>query len=270
MSSITRPRGPLPQRVYWVRRALVLGTLVTGVVVVASLVNPNDDNGPSPATALQAAAEISPSASPSAKDRAAGRDRKADQQPDGASTPEPTPTVDPTPTPTPVAPATPSGPCTPEDVVVTPSVPSAVAGSPVAMQLSLATRSSPACTWTVSPETMTLKISAGADDVWYSRECPSAIAPQDVVLRNDQPTLVSAVWSARRSNTRCTDAAKWSGVGTYTLSAASLGGEPASVDFDLTKPVARTVTLPPKPVQSPTAPSTAVTPSGAVEPVPAG
>ncbi len=32
MSSLTRPRGPLPRRVYWVRRVLVLGTALALVV----------------------------------------------------------------------------------------------------------------------------------------------------------------------------------------------------------------------------------------------
>src|SRR3712207_838388 len=37
MSGVTRPRGPLPARVYWVRRALVLGLAVVLVFAIGRL-----------------------------------------------------------------------------------------------------------------------------------------------------------------------------------------------------------------------------------------
>ena len=79
--------------------------------------------------------------------------------------------------------AVPTGPCASSDVVVAPTLTEATAGSEILITLELSTRVAEACTWTVSPETLTMKITSGPDDIWSSRQCPTAIPTREVVVR---------------------------------------------------------------------------------------
>ena len=184
------------------------------------------------------------------------------------------------------APAQPSGPCADDDVAVTPEVTRAVAGPGNGVTIALGLRSTAldACTWQVSPRTLTLKITSGSDDIWSSRECPRAVPVQDVVVRRDVSTQVTMEWKARRSNEDCSRLTDWALPGWYHVAVAALSGEPAEVQFELTAPVAPTVTATPEPTadgspegggdqqgqpspQQPAAPAQPTgEPSGAVEP----
>ncbi|MEZ5191670.1 MAG: hypothetical protein R2734_03570 [Nocardioides sp.] len=65
------------------------------------------------------------------------------------------------------------------------------------------TRFSVACTWVVSPRTLTLKITSGADDIWSSQDCRGALERQEVTLRAAKTRTVAVVWDGRRSNPGC-------------------------------------------------------------------
>jgi hypothetical protein len=157
----------------------------------------------------------------------------------------------PVPSPTPTPPAAPSGPCPDADVLVTPSVPDPVAGRDVTIVLNLQMGTTEACTWQVSSDSVTLKIYAGADDVWSSRECPEVIPSQDVVIRRATATPVTVVWSSKRSDQYCTDRTAWALPGTYGIAAAAFEGEPTDVAFELRAPVAPVVTQTVEPTQKP-------------------
>ncbi|MCY7397147.1 MAG: hypothetical protein LH468_13545, partial [Nocardioides sp.] len=142
----------------------------------------------------------------------------------------------------------PQGICADPAIVVTPSLPSPVAGADVGILLDLRTRFSPACTWTISPDQLVLKVTSGEDDIWSTQQCPQAVPTQDLVLRRAVSTQVQVVWSARRSDDDCTNRTTWALPGFYHVLVAALAGEPTDLQFELTKPVPAeiTETLPPQ------------------------
>ena len=240
-------RGPLPAHIYRRRRLVVITVAVLLVLGFGRLLGGSSDaSGGDTDQATQVVADTTPSAEPTKKKNKKNKDGKGKGK--GDKTPKPTPT----PTPTPTPPAQPSGPCPDSDVLVTPAVPQPVAGSDVTVVLNLQTGTTEACTWRVSSETVTVKIYAGADDVWSSRECPAAIPAQDVVIRRELATPVAVVWSSKRSDEYCTDRTAWALPGTYGIAAAAFEGEPTDVTFELVAPVAPVVTQTAEPTPQPT------------------
>lgn len=234
MTSLTR--GPLSPRVYWRRRVLLIGSALLLVFAFARLLGGGSDATSGPDRATQVAA--SPTAT--------------------ASSPTTTPTTTPR---NPVrrkshAPvlATPVGTCADEDISVTPTVPKATAGREVFLVLELRTIAAEACTWQVSPETLTLKITSGEDDIWSSRECPHALQSRSVVVRRAVSTTVGVTWNARRSDEDCrrTD---WALPGYYHVVAAALAGEPADAQFELGPVPRQVITRSPSPKQEPHKPA---------------
>ena len=217
----------------------------------------SDGSGGGGDTAAQAGADATPSQADNTKKGAGQKDCKGKNRFRGGDKAKgkrtacqgPSPTPIPTPTPTP--PATPSGPCPDADVLVTPAVPDPVAGRDVTVLLNLQMGTTEACTWQVSSDSVTLKIYAGADDVWSSRECPGVIPTQDVVIRREVATPVTVVWSSKRSDQYCTDRTAWALPGVYGIAAAALEGEPTDVAFELRAPVAAVVTQTAEPTQKP-------------------
>jgi hypothetical protein len=155
----------------------------------------------------------------------------------GTTTTTPTPT----PTPTPVLPE-PTGPCPDNDVYLTPTIAAPIGGSDITIMLNLQTRTAVACTWHVSPDTVTMNIVSGRDKIWLSKQCPSAIPVQDVVVRLASVVQVPVVWNSRRSDEDCSDRTAWALPGFYHAKATALGGEPTDVQFELLAPAAATVT----------------------------
>lgn len=256
-------RGPLPAHVYKRRRLAVITVAVLLVLGFGRVLSWSSDGSDGDGDkASQAAADTSPSAAGTKKgegtkectgkkkfrggDRSKGK-RKACQGASSDTAPSPTPAPAPTPTP----PAEPSGPCPDSDVLVTPTVPDPVAGRDVTVLLNLQMSTTEACTWRVSSDSVTLKIYAGADDVWSSRECPGAIPTQDVVIRRELATSVTVLWSSRRSDEYCTDRTAWALPGTYGIAAAAFEGEPTDVVFELRAPVPAVVTQTAEPTQTP-------------------
>jgi hypothetical protein len=141
----------------------------------------------------------------------------------------------------------PNGTCDDEDVAVTPSVKNPVAGSDVRIVLELRTVVSEACTWEISPDTLTLKITSGDDEIWTSRHCPRAVDEEEVTLRRDHTTKVEVTWDARRSDEECSRLTSWALPGWYHVAAAALAGEPSDVQFELERPEREEVTRTVKP-----------------------
>jgi len=208
----------------------VIGTALALVVGIARLLTPSSD-GESPDQAQQAAAQ--PSASGTAAATGDGTKKKHKKKKH-----KPTPAA---PT-TPVL-AVPTGPCASSDVVVAPTLTEATAGSEILITLELSTRVAEACTWTVSPETLTMKITSGPDDIWSSRQCPTAIPTREVVVRRAIGTKLGVRWSGKRSDDECSALTEWARPGYYHIVAAALAGEPTDLQVELVKPPRPVVTV---------------------------
>lgn len=233
--SVTRPRGPLPARVYWFRRLLLLG-VVLGVVMGLSRIlggGGDDGEGRTPA-AMPASAVSTPAASPSAVSTADSPPAQAQRprKPKRTRTPLPLPT----------------GPCRDSDVKVVPTlVENAYAGGDVRLTLKLTTFSSPACNWEVSPDSVAVRLTSGSDRIWSSQECAKAIPTTQVVLRRRPAATVDVTWSGRRSDAQCSRNTLWAEPGYYHVAAAALGSEPESEQFRLLSPAPVTITPTPTP-----------------------
>ena len=245
-------RGPLPARVYWVRRLAVLSVALLLVVGIARLLGGGSDASSGDDTAAQVAAGTTPSVTTSSLD-----DAESSSPPATSGSPakgKGKKDKDPGKTQTSEAPvlADPEGPCTGSDIAVTPKVSNAVAGRDVLIVLQLRTLQSPACTWRVSDNALTVKITSGKDQIWSSSDCPKAIPVRDVVVRQAVTTNVGVTWKqAKRSGDRCVLDTGWALPGWYHVTASALAGEPSDLQFELTTPVAGTVTRTADPTQSP-------------------
>lgn len=238
MTAMTR--GPLPARVYWVRRVLAISlvtALVLGVVqLVSMLVGGGSPQEPDRAAPVAAEVTTTPTDEPTTGIDQPQRDRdRQDRKKQRKQDREPVL-------------ADPEGPCVDRDVAVTPTAEDTVGGDSVTFTLELRTVQSVACTWEVSPSNLTVKVTSGDDDIWSSRQCPRSIPTQDVVLRNNVTTEVDVTWSARRSDEGCTTLTGWALPGWYHVEAAALAGEPSDLQFRLEAPEREVVTetVPPK------------------------
>ena len=231
MGSVTHPRGRLPRRVYWVRRSIVLGVALLLVFGVGKLLGGTGEDEPgstikaNPSSARQepgASVTVGPVA-PSGKLRAKAK--------------------------VPLLP--PNGECRDDEVTVLPSVYRAWAGRPVVIHLQLQ-GTQPACTFSVSPESIVVKIVSGEDRIWSSQDCPDTIKESQVVVRSAQPVEVPVIWNGRRSDDQCTRGLDWALPGFYHVFAAALGSTPRDVQFEITQasPLVVTQTASPRPSAS--------------------
>lgn len=244
MSSQRRPpsargrttRGPLPADIYWRRRFFVVAVAFSLVFVIARwLSGGSDAESTATPAAEQAGAQVSATQTVTVgEDATDGATEGADdpEDPQDKASAEETPAL-----------AAPEGTCDAADVVVTPSVAKgAVAGQDVTLALSLQTLESEACTWQVSRNSVTVRISQGSAEVWTTRQCPKVVPSESVVVRKAVATVVELTWpETRESNEGCTKRAGWALPGTFTIAAAALGGEPSEAEFTLVGPSKETV-----------------------------
>lgn len=229
------PRGPLPARVYWIRRGILLAVALLLVVVVAKLLSGGSDGSEDrDAGAAKNSMQLS---------GAGASERASDGSTDGASD-EPAAGGKGQPL------AEPSGACDPEQVTVT-----AVSGKrpndgKVPIVLAIGT-SEDACTFTVSNDSVVVKIESGNDTYWSSQHC-RVIPTQDVVARAAKPARVRIEWDGLRYDNDCSRAVAWARPGSYHVIAASLGGEPSDTQFELTRPPGVVITKTAKPEVTPT------------------
>ncbi|PKH40321.1 hypothetical protein SAMN05192575_110105 [Nocardioides alpinus] len=240
MPSTVRPRGPLPARVYWTRRLIVLGAPLLLIIVLARVLGGSSDGtDAATGTATQAGAAVEEtSPAPTAGPTAAVKKGKKGKKKRDVVTAPPEPVL-----------AEPSGPCADADIVATPVITSAPGGADIPITINLRTVVTEACTWQASPETLTVTITSGDDYIWSTRECPVAIPVQDLVVRQAVDTPVVVTWSAKRSDETCSDRTAWAYPGFYYVQAAALGGEATDVQFELLPGVPAVVTQTPEPEQ---------------------
>ena len=234
MTSMTR--GPLPASVYWRRRLVVLALGLALLLLVMKLVGGDDGE---PKSGGDVATQVSGESTETPSDDATPRSESKQQKKQKKAQEPQEPVL-----------AQPDGPCTDSDILITPSVEEAIAGRPVAVTLELRTAQAEACTWRVSANHVTMKITSGSDLIWTSQQCRKAVPVQDVVVRRDVTTFVDVPWNARRSDDGCPKLTDWADIGTYHVHAAALGGEPAEARFELERPSPEVITTPDKPKQN--------------------
>lgn len=258
MSSLTKPNGPLPETVYWRRRALVIALALLVVVGLGGWLTRGGDASEAPAASTGDSASLVSTVGEAARSAATpqgGADskgsggaasqgsnkkaasKKAANKKADAGTKDAPQVTQPT--------EEPRGECLPSDVVVEPQVADQPAGTDIAVELLVGTEASEACLWAASEETLTLKITSGRDNIWFSSQCPQALPERSMVLRPDKERVVRMSWDARRSDEGCTRQRLWSLPGTYHLEAAALGGDPAQERFMLETPQPKSIS--PKP-----------------------
>ena len=235
------PRGPLPARVYWFRRTLVLVVALALVFGIGKLLT---GFGGDP-KATTAAAVPSRTAQPTASASATVPAAQPTKAKPGKKNAQPL--------------SVPTGTCDPADIDVVPAVRKVDGGGAITLPLKLVSTSG-SCTWQASPEALVVKVVSGKDRIWTSQDCRSSVPRQDVVVRpaGEKATVVDVAWTGRRSREGCPRGTEWADVGYYHVIAATLGGEPTDVQFQVVGPPPPTVTKTthPKPKKQPSATAT--------------
>ena len=231
-------RRPLPASVYWRRRAAALLVVVTIVSLFAGAVRMVTGGGEEQQGQVALSGAGTTGATPSV-DATVGSEQAEDDTERARGERDSEPKV-------PVLPE-PQGTCADEDVVARPDVEDAVAGRPVTVVLTLSTTLAEACTWELSRDSFTWKITSGDDEIWTSRECPRAIPTRELVVRRDSETRTRLVWGGKRSDADCSRLTEWAMAGWYHVTVAPLAGEPRDAQFELAAPVGAVVTAAPEP-----------------------
>jgi len=202
MSTILRPVGPQPARVYWLRRAVVVGALVLVVLLLWSMVR-----------------------------GAGGGDAAADDAPDTAQATEPVaeePAEDGDDA---------ARTCAAADLtlVVTADAATYAAGANPTFTVRITNTSDSSCTVDAGEKTRELLVTSGSDRIWSSLDCVADDAPERVLLlpagASDEP--VSVAWPRVRSNEQCGEGLPAPRPGTYHVVAKLVGAESQPATFTL-------------------------------------
>lgn len=241
-----RPAGPLPPKVYWVRRLLLLLVVVLVISVVWWLLAGSGNAEPkasaassSGASPLSSPASTSagqhpvhkPAATPGVKGPGTpARHGKANQ---GSAGMDPS-TKPRTPSKTKRTPlAQPTGTCSPTGVGIKIDVADSTPGEANTATLLLTSTDTPACTLAITPNNLVVRVTSGADVVWSSDDCPDLLRAQEVVVRADPPTAYQFHWDGRRSSPNCQPVDALPTAGGYWVQAALIGGDPHKAYFDI-------------------------------------
>ena len=220
MNTVARPRGPLPPRVYWVRRlALLAVVLLVGWLMLRWI--DGGGSGATPPDETPAGATQSEQSTPTQTrhhDSHGGHDKSRTAQVKDVAENFQRPHEE----------------CDLTQVSVVPSVTDpAYAGEPVQMTLRISSASSSACSLSLDGDHLLVSISEGHDLVWNSTHCTDDVPVVDLALQPHWSTLVDFTWSGLHSGRQCTPDSTPADPGSYTVQAAVLEGEPSQTDFDL-------------------------------------
>ena len=242
MASTVRPRGPLPARVYWTGASSCSASRCSSSSCShACSVAPRTarTRPPRPPRRPAPASPSPPPRRPPARRPSSGRTARARRARRSASQKSSS-------RPSPCSPSRP-GRARDSDIVATPALTTATGGADVPITVNLRTVVAEACTWQVSPQTLTLTITSGSDFIWSTRECPTAIPVQDVVVRQAVTVVVTWADGALRR-----DVLRSHRMGVPRLTTSSRrpwAGEGTDVQFELVapQPAVVTTTADPKP-----------------------
>ncbi|NKX92386.1 hypothetical protein HF995_03710 [Sanguibacter hominis ATCC BAA-789] len=215
MSTVIRPVGPLPPRVYWVRRLLLIAAVVVVVALVAAAVSKIAGAGDAPtAKPTVSAAATEPSGSGGKDGQPAGG---TDEKPADQSAEEP------------VKDGAESGgsgdvpACAQEDVGITLSADGETfQGRNVKFALEVTNTSDRSCLIDVTDKTRELVIVSGPARIWGSADCVDP-KPRMLLLAAGQSDTASLTWKRVRSEPGCPTKGVEAKAGTYRATASILG-----------------------------------------------
>jgi hypothetical protein len=207
---VVRPAGPLPARVYWVRRVVVLGIPLLLVVLVVWLVAGRGSATPP----TDAAPEDTPSSQPDAPvETPAADDEKDIEDPSG---------VPPN--------------CTPEvlALAIAATAESFPEGTSPSFTVSITNTGTQPCVVDAGDTQREIVITSGVDRVWSSMDCPVAGNETRTLLlaggAADESTLA---WNRVRSAQGCPADQPTPGAGTYSAAFTLAGATATPVVFGL-------------------------------------
>lgn len=210
MNTVLRPAGPLPARVYWVRRLVLLAVVVLVGVVVWALV-PRGGGGEDPA----ADGEGDPSVT-AVPDDASGEDA-ADGE-GGEDTTDGAP-----------------APCSAEDLTVTLAADADSYGadrSPT-FTVTFTNTGSQSCVVDAGAANQALVVTSGSDRIWSSADCPADGGTRTLLLAPGAQDQDLVAWGRVRSDETCSEGLPAPRPGTYTAVASLGGAQSGSVVFQL-------------------------------------
>jgi hypothetical protein len=191
---VLHPVGPLPPRVYWTRRLVVLALLV--VVVAAVALSCSGGSGKARRTATTPRPTSSASTTPTVSALACTRSQLAVTAGTDAATYS--------------------------------------AGTLPRLRISIRNTGSTACTLTESPSTRSWTIVSGADQVWSTTGCATAHNATQTTVAAGASVRHTFVWNRHRSGKRCATSTVVAGPGTYQLTVTVNGITSAPAVFHLT------------------------------------
>lgn len=199
MSTILRPAGSQPARVYWIRRAVVFGALLLVVIVLVAALSRCGRSG-------------------------GGTDDEA-----GAAKPGPTAEEI-------ESDSDSSRACEAADLtlVVTTDSSTYVAGSRPVFSVTITNTSDSSCTVDAGEANRELRITSGSDRIWSSLDCVDEAEERLLLLPaggSDGPTPVT--WQRVRSNSTCGEGLADPRAGTYHVVAKLAGAESQEATFSL-------------------------------------
>lgn len=218
MSGLLHPVGPEPERVYWVRRVLVLLVAVvvlTVAVLAVRAVASGADRAPGTDTADQAGTGAEESADDGAAEVA---ESPADDEPA-------------------TEPALSGGPvaCDPAalTLTLTADAQSYPAGVEPVFAVALTNTGSAACTVDGGSGNQVVTVTSGADRIWSSADCQGEVGERLLLLDPGAQDVVPVTWDRSRSDEACTNGLAAPRAGTYQAVAVMFDVQSAPVVFDL-------------------------------------
>lgn len=231
-----RPRGPLPRRIYWTRRALAVAVALSVLGVLWWLVpggsNPGDrtagvHTGSTTSTTPTSTGPIStpPSSTTKPPVTTPRSSPPKTSPPSGGSTTTHRPPR-----------AEPTGPCAPTVVRILVAADSAPPGYGTTVRYTMSTNDGSTCRLGITPALLETKIVSFEQVAWRSSSCPDALAAKNVVVRPQPAVLYSFHWDGVIRLGACTGTGTTAPPARYRVSAALIGGEPHGSDFFITEP----------------------------------
>jgi hypothetical protein len=199
MSTILRPAGSQPARVYWIRRAVVFGALLLVLVMAVSALS---RCGRSEGATDDEAAAVQPG--PTAEEIESGSDS--------------------------------SRACEAADLtlVVTTDAPTYGADSTPVFSVTITNTSDSSCTVDAGDASRELLVTSGSDRIWSSLDCVDEAEERMLLLPvggSDGPTPVT--WQRVRSDETCGEGLPDPRAGTYHVVAKLAGAESQEATFSL-------------------------------------
>lgn len=223
-----RPRGPLPRRIYWTRRALLAAVALSVLGLLWWLVPGGADPGERTAGLQTGSTASTPS---STGPTSSSTTTRPPTTPPKSSPPRTSP-----PTTTPPPRVAPTGDCAPTVVRILVAASSAPPGDGTTVRYTMSTNDGSTCRLGITPALLETKIVSAEQVAWRSSSCPDALAAENVVVRPQPAVLYAFHWDGVIRLGACTGTGTVAPPARYRVSAALIGGEPHGAYFFITEP----------------------------------